>query len=151
MTETPHPCPEQGETLMPPWSAKVVPLVALVAIAGCSSGSDGGGGNDPEAAVRGVMTNLQAASRQGDGAKICNEIFTPKLADSVTSSAKKGSCAKEVKAKVFSPEAQIIVEDVNVSDDANAMAKIKEANGKTSTVYLVKQGGQWRVRSVKPA
>ena len=139
---------------MPSWTKSLAAVTALVLLAGCggsSGGGSGGGGGDQEDAVRGVMTDLQTASREGDSARICNQIFTPKLADSVTSSSKKGSCAKEVKAKVFSPKAKITVDDVTVSDAANAEATIKEQNGKTSTVFLVKQGGEWRVRSVKPA
>ncbi|MDQ3480071.1 MAG: hypothetical protein M3423_01855 [Actinomycetota bacterium] len=143
---------------MPSWTKSLAAVTALVALAGCggssgggSGGGGGGGGGDQEGAVRGVMTDLQTASREGDSARICNQIFTPKLADSVTSSAKSGSCAKEVKAKVFSPKAEITVEDVTVSDAANAEATIKEQNGKTSNVFLIKQSGQWRIRSVKPA
>ena len=138
---------------MPSWTKSLVALTVLVAIAGCggSSGGGPGGGGDQEGAVRSVMANLQAASRQGAGSQICNQIFTPKLADSVTSSSKSGSCAKEVKAKVFSPKAKITVEDVTVSNAANAKATIREQNGKTSNVFLVKQGDEWRVRSVKPA
>ena len=139
---------------MPSLTKSLVALIALGAIAGCGGsggGGGGGGGGDQEAAVRKVMSDLQAASREGDGARICNQIFTPKLADSVTSSAKSGSCAEEVKAKVFSPKAEITVDDVTVSDASNAEATIKEQNGKSSSVFLVKQGGEWRVRSVKPA
>ncbi len=145
---------------MPSWTKSLAAVTALVALAGCGGssgggsgggGGGGGGGGDQEGAVRGVMTDLQTASREGDSARICNQIFTPKLADSVTSSAKSGSCAKEVKAKVFSPKAEITVEDVTVSDAANAEATIKEQNGKTSNVFLIKQSGQWRIRSVKPA
>lgn len=141
---------------MPSWTKNVVALTVLVALAGCGGSTGGGpggggGGGNQEDAVRSVLTNLQAASRQGNGNRICDQIFTPKLADSVTSSSKSGSCAKEVKAKVFSPEAKITVEDVTVSDAANAKATIKEQNGKTSSVFLVKQGSEWRVRSVKPA
>ena len=129
----------------------LVTLIAIGAIAGCGGNSGDGGGADQEEAVRSVMTDLQSASREGDGAQICDQIFTPKLADSVTSSAKSGSCAKEVKAKVFSPDAEITVDDVTVSDAGNAKATIEEGNGKTSDVFLVKQGGEWRIRSVKPA
>jgi predicted small lipoprotein YifL len=102
-------------------------------------------------AVKQVMTDLQTASRAGDGKRICTQIFTPKLANSVTTSAKSGSCAKEVRKKLFSRKAQIAVQNVDLPNAANATAVIKEANGNTSTVFLVKQSGRWRIRSVGPA
>ena len=136
---------------MPSVTKNFVPVLALVALAGCGGGSRGGGqgGAKDEDAVRSVVAHLQAASRAGDGNQICNRIFTPKLADSVTSASKSGSCAKEVKKNLFSPQVRIVVEDVEVADPANATATVKEKTGKTSKVSFVKQGGEWRIRSVQ--
>ncbi len=138
---------------MPSVTKNFVPVLALVALAGCGGGSlEGGGGQGgakEEDAVRSVVADLQAASRAGDGNQICNRIFTPKLADSVTSASKSGSCAKEVKKNLFSPQVRIVVEDVEVADPANATATVKEKTGKTSKVSFVKQGGEWRIRSVQ--
>ena len=103
------------------------------------------------AAVRQVMSDLQTASRAGDGKRICTQIFTPKLADSVTTSAASGSCAREVRHKLFSRRAGLAVQSIIVSDPANATATVKEASGNTSTVFLVKQSGRWRIRSVQAA
>ena len=135
-----------------------VVVTATAALAGCggSSGGDQPPGetsskSDNSTAVRQVMADLQTASRAGDGRRICTQIFTPKLADSVTSSAASGSCSKEVKLKLFSAKAEIAVQNVDVPNAANATATIKEANGNTSTVFLVKQSGRWRIRSVQPA
>jgi hypothetical protein len=134
-------------------------LTAAIALAGCGTGSS----DDKKAAslktttaegstaVKQVMADLQTASRAGDGKRICTQIFTPKLANSVTGSAKSGSCAREVKKKLFSPTAQITVQNVDVPNPANATATIKEANGNLSTVFLVMQSGRWRIRSVQPA
>jgi hypothetical protein len=104
-----------------------------------------------QTAVAGVITQLQAAAVAGDGKQICTQIFTPKLADSVTKASKTGSCSKEVKAKLFSPSTKLSVENVNVTDAANATATVKEANGNESTIFLVRQSGRWRIRSVQPA
>jgi hypothetical protein len=133
--------------------------VVAAALAGCGGGSSGDqkpAGDtsskvDNGAAVKQVISDLQAASRAGDGQRICTQIFTPKLADSVTTSARSGSCAKEVKKKLFSPKSLITLQNVDVPNAANATATIKEANGNTSTVFLVKQSGRWRIRSVQPA
>ena len=128
----------------------VVAVVAAALLVGRGLGGDDSSSSDQDA-VRQVMTNLQTASREGDGQRICNQIFTPKLSNSVTRSSASGSCATEVKSKLFSPQTQIEVETVAVSDESNATVVVKEANGNTSTVFLVKQSGRWRIRSVTPA
>jgi hypothetical protein len=135
-----------------------VVLTATAAFAGCGGSSSGdrpsgdtSSKSENSTAVKQVMADLQTASRAGDGKRICTQIFTPKLADSVTSSAASGSCSKEVKQKLFSAKAEIAVQNVDVPNAANATATIKEANGNTSTVFLVKQSGRWRIRSVQPA
>src|SRR5215210_4470879 len=143
------------------WNNKRLSGLAAVAVvsalAGCGSSSekkpvgDTSSKAENETAVKQVMSDLQTASRAGDGKRICTQIFTPKLANSVTKSAKSGSCAKEVKKKLFSPKAQITVQNVDVPNTANATATIKEANGNLSTVFLVMQSGRWRIRSVQPA
>jgi hypothetical protein len=123
---------------------------AMVPLAGCGLGGDDEGDSDRDA-VEQVMSDLETASRDGDGQRICNQIFTPKLSNSVTKSSAAGSCATEVEDKLFSRETEIEVQSIEVPDEANATATVKEANGNTSTVFLVKQSGRWRIRSVTPA
>jgi hypothetical protein len=124
-------------------------LVVAAPLGGCFGGGDDDSSDSD--AVKGVLTDLQSASQEGDGTRICDELFTPKLAALISRSAKSGNCATEVKAKLFSPKAEIDVESVDVPDGANATATVKEANGNVSKVFLVKQDGQWRIRSVTPA
>lgn len=128
----------------------VVAVAVAVVLATRGAGDDDAGSSDA-VAVRQVLTDLETASREGDGERICNQIFTPKLANLVTSSSTSGSCATEVKSKLFSPDAKLEVQSVNVTDESNATAIVKEANGNTSTVFLVRQSGVWRIRSVTPA
>lgn len=133
--------------------------MAIVLVSFAGAGLTGCGGSDDkpdpkaesEASIRTVITQLQEASVAGDGARICTQIFTPKLADSVTKSAKSGSCAKEVRQELFSPKTRIDVQDVNVTDAANATATVKEASGNLSTLFFVRQSGRWRIRSVQAA
>jgi len=139
-------------------SARIALLVALAALgagtsfAGCGRDSKQSDEKQrDQVAVRRVLSDLQAASRAGNGRRICDDIFTSKLAESISGSAPSGSCAKEVRDKLFSPRARITVKDISVSDPGNATATVTEANGNTSTVSLVKQGGRWRIRGVKPA
>jgi type II secretory pathway pseudopilin PulG len=126
-------------------------VVAVLAAAVFATRGGGGNGSSDRDAVEQVMSDLQTASREGDGERICNQIFTPKLSNSVTKSSASGSCATEVKDKLFSADTKIEVQNIDVPDGANATATVKEANGNTSTVFLVKQSGRWRIRSVAAA
>jgi len=123
------------------------------ALAGCGGSDDSSADSKAadEASIRTVLEQLQQASVAGDGKRICTQIFTPKLADSVTTSAKSGSCAREVKSKLFSPKTRLTVQDINVADASNGTATVKEATGNTSTIFFVRQSGRWRIRSVQPA
>jgi len=126
-----------------------VPLLVLAALSGC--GGSSGQSAQEEAAVRAVMADLQSSARRGDSGHICNKIFTPKLADSVAHASKTGSCAKEVKKKLFIPRETVTVKSVEVTDPASAKAVIDEQTGRSSNVFLVKQSGKWRVRGIRPA
>ena len=128
----------------------LIAVVVAVALVARGSGSDDNAASDQDV-VRQVMTDLQTAARAGDGERICNQIFTPKLSNAFTKSSASGSCAAEVKANLFSPQTTIDIENVDVPDESNATVTVKEANGNTSSVFLVKQSGRWRIRSVTPA
>jgi len=127
--------------------------LGALAIGGCGGSDDDASAQraGDETSVRRVLSDLQAAAVAGDGKQICAEIFTPKLATSVTTSATSGSCAKEVRRNLFSPTTKLTVQTVTVADAANATAKVKEASGKASTVFLVRQSGRWRIRSIQAA
>jgi hypothetical protein len=128
-------------------------MSASLAVGGCG-GSDDDTADQPsrdETSVRRLLSDLQTAAVAGDGKRICTQIFTPKLAHSVATSSKSGSCAEEVRRNLFSPTTRLTVQSVTVADEANATATVKEASRKTSTVFLVRQSGRWRVRSVQAA
>jgi hypothetical protein len=142
-----HSLPARGSLLA--WLALAAGLAA-----GCGGGSDDDSADRPageEASVRRVLSDLQAAAVAGDGKRICTQIFTLKLALSVAASSKSGSCAEEVRRNLFSPTTRLTVQRVTVADDANATAIVREASRTTSTVFLIRQSGRWRIRSVQAA
>src|SRR3954452_21437114 len=105
------------------------PVRGAVTVMACAlllaAGSCGGGGEDSEkAAVQRVLTDLQAASRAGGGRRICDDLFTPKLAGSVARSAKSGDCPTEVRRNLFSPQTQIKVQGIAVSAPSDATATV---------------------------
>ena len=139
-------------------AAGIARAALVVGLATAGSGCGGGDDDKPpppadteRAAVVRVLADLQAASRAGDGKRICNGIFTVKLANSITRSSKSGSCAKEVRRNLFSPQTRFTVERVDFADASDATATVTEQNGNTSKVFLVKQAGQWRIRGVQAA
>jgi DNA-binding helix-hairpin-helix protein with protein kinase domain len=132
----------------------VLLLAALAAIAGCGGSSGGGGsgqgGQGDEVAIRGVMLNLQRYARAGNASAICTQIFAPQLSKSISATASSHSCVTEVKRQVATPQETITVKSVQISGPTNATTVVTEQNGRTSTLYMVKQGGKWRVRSIVP-
>ena len=127
--------------------------VSAAVLTGCGGSDDTPSPRQAdETSIRMVLNELQEASIAGDGTRICTQIFTPKLANSVTKSARSGSCAKEVRKNLFSPTTRFTVQHMNVNNDANATAIVKEAsNNHTSTIFFVRQSGRWRIRSIQPA
>lgn len=131
--------------------------VAVAALAGCGS-SDNGSPAAPKTAPavtvgeRGILATvdaLQTASRKGDGRAVCVDLFTPRLVKSVEASAKR-SCAKEVRKRMFAPDAEISVgRDIKVSGDRGT-AVVREQNGNISKLSLVRQSAQWRIDGVVP-
>lgn len=130
--------------------AVVASLTLALASCGDSNAEGPSAVGIAKAEIAKVVGQLQAASVAGDGTQICNDIFTPKLADSVTAAASSGSCATEVKANLFSPRTTLKVQDVEVTDGSNAVATVEEENGKLSKVFFARQSGIWRIRSVQP-
>ena len=74
------------------WFIAVVAMALALVVAGCGDDSEGDGTSDMKAVAK-VMTDLNTASRAGDGERICSQLFTPKLANSVSTSSSSGECA----------------------------------------------------------
>lgn len=144
---TTHSLPTRGSLLA------LLAMSATLAVGACGGSDDGTTGERTgvETSVRRVLSGLHAAAVAGDGKRICTQIFTPKLAHSVATSSKSGSCAEEVRRNLFSPATKLTVQSVTVTGEANATATVKEASRNTSTVFLVRQSGRWRIRSVQAA
>ena len=135
-------------------------VAAVVGLAGCG-GSDNG--SPPKASApkpaqavsvgeRGILATvdaLQTASRKGDGRAVCADLFTPQLVKSVEASAKR-SCAKEVRKRMFAPDAEIsVARDIKITG-ARGTAVVREQNGNISKLSLVRQSAQWRIDGVIP-
>jgi hypothetical protein len=132
-------------------------VTAVAAFAGCGSPEQGAPAapNASQAITgseRGILATvdaLQSASRKGDGRAVCVDLFTPQLVKSVEASAKR-TCAKEVRRRMFAPDAEISVgRDIKVTGDRGS-AVVREQNGNVSRLSLVRQSAQWRIDGVIP-
>lgn len=97
--------------------------------------------------ILGTVEALQTASRNNDGRGICADIFTPQLVRSIEKTAKR-SCVEEVSDTLVSPDAAISLgRDIKVTG-LSATATISEQNDDVSTLFLLKQDGEWRINRV---
>jgi hypothetical protein len=134
-------------------AALVFSLVAAAALGACGGDDDDEGQATVPAQQRAILStieDLQAASRRGDAARICDDIFTETLAASIRR-ASKHSCAAEVRETLVSPDARISVARGIRVKGSRATATVREQNGDTSRVSLVKDGDVWRIERIRPA
>jgi len=132
-------------------------VLAIGAIAIGLAGCGGGAEREPQPAVsseqRSVLDTvdrLSEASRRGDGREICQRIFTRRLAESVSTSAK-STCTRAVRRSLPPRESSFAAgRDIRVDGD-RAQANVVEPNGEVSRLYLVRQAGDWRIDRVEPA
>ena len=131
-------------------------LSATVAIlAGCGSPSDESrSAQKPSAAVAGdqrdilaTIDALQVASRNGDGASVCADLFTPGLVKAVEAAATR-PCAIEVRQRLFSRNAALsVARNIEVVGNRGT-AVVHEQNGNVSKLSLIKLDARWRIDRV---
>ena len=105
-----------------------------------------GGGGDGEGEVKDVVEELESASREGDGARICNELFTENLAISIRRAAKQ-PCADEVTQNVASKSARFTVAELEVDGD-KATAQLVDEKEQRSDVLFERDGDSWRIARI---
>jgi len=119
---------------------RVLAVVVWVALlAGCGDDDS----DSPEQDIAVVVAQLQQAARDGNGAKICKDLFTDNLAISVKNASKQ-ECAAEVEENVASDDAEFKLEDLKVNGDA-ATGQILDQRGERSAVLFQRESGSWRI------
>ncbi len=125
--------------------------VALAAVALGACGGDDAGRNaerfdgDKRDAAQ-VIDDLEAASRAGDAARICEEVFTSVLAGELAKRPS-GSCEEEVKGTLVRPEERIEVEELTARG-GEAFAVVREQDDNRTRIRLEKQGDDWRIAAL---
>jgi hypothetical protein len=129
-------------------------VLAASMAAGCGGGDDEGSSNadrydGDEADVASVVDEFANAGRDGDGEKVCEEIFALPLAKNVEREAKQ-SCTSEVEENLPEGEYELEVDDVDV-EGSTATAEVTDQDDNRSVLHFVKDGEDWRVLRVTEA
>jgi len=131
---------------------KCVAGMATVAIAvslgACGDDNDDGSGGfkGEEKKVAVVVDYLSAASRSGDGERICNELFTRNLSTSVAKTSKK-SCPDEITKKLFDEDARYNIDDIAVTGN-KATVRVTDQVNRESVLQMVNENGAWKIAKI---
>jgi hypothetical protein len=129
-----------------------ITAVAGVAVAGCGGSAQGGNAarfHGDQQKVASVVDRLAAASRNSDGAQICDQLFTLSLRLRVQKAAG-ASCAAEVARKIGAKDASFAVRTVDVKKSQAAAVVVDQAK-RASKVFLTRDGGDWRIARITAA
>jgi hypothetical protein len=126
--------------------ALIVVALALAA-AGCTASSSSSSGNfqGTERDVAQAIDDLSSAASRKNEAKICDELLTKELAQSLKSTGT--DCATEISDAIAdSDDFDLTVKDVSVS--GQTATAVVENNDQTATFRLQKVGQDWRIASL---
>jgi len=131
----------------------IAALIGATLVAGCGGGDDEDSNasryEGAEADVASVVDDFSAAGKDGDGNKICSEIFDQALAKNIEREAKQ-SCASEVQENLPEGKYDLTVKSIQVKGNA-ATAAVADQDDNKSVLYMTKKGDQWRVFRVTPS
>jgi hypothetical protein len=131
-----------------PRFAVLVPLLAAVALAGCTTAGTQAGKDftGAQADVAQVVADLQEAGQRQDAERICSQILASTLVDQLGSEGT--SCTQEVdKATKDADDFGLEVLDVTVTG-TTATARVRngaEGRAETRNLRFVREGNRWKV------
>jgi len=135
------------------WTAYVAALCAFAVAAGCGDDDDVNNNADnydgTEAEVANVVDDFANAGRDGDGTKICEDIFSTELADNIERESGQ-SCPSEVEDNLPEGEYELEIDTLAVDGDT-ATAAVTDQEDNSSVLHIDKVDDVWRVARVTPA
>ena len=129
--------------------AVVVIVVLLITGGGdddVNNNADRYEGTEAEVAV--VVDDFANAGRDGDGTKICEEIFTTELVDNVERESGQ-SCPSEVQEELPEGEYELEIDTLEMDGDT-ATVGVTEEDGDRSILHMTKVDAAWRIARVTP-
>jgi hypothetical protein len=127
-------------------------LLGVTLAVGCGgddekSNADRYDGDDADVAA--VVDDFAEAGHDGDGARICSEIFATALAENVERAAKQ-SCQSEVQENLPEGEYELTADNIEVKGKT-ATAAVTDQDDNESVLHLVKSGDKWQILRVTPS
>lgn len=130
-------------------------ILSTAAIAaGCGGGGDDVNNNaddydGTEGEVAGLVDDFANAGRDGDGTKICDDLFAKELAANVENEAGQ-SCASEVEDNLPEDEYELEIDSLEVKGDT-ATVGVTDQDDNSSVLHVEKVDDGWRIGRVTPA
>jgi hypothetical protein len=126
-------------------------LIGASLVIGCGGGDDEESNADrfegDDRAVAAVIDDFAEAGRDGDGSRVCDEIFAAALKRNIEREAKQ-SCATEVQDNLPEDEYELDVDTIEV-DGATATVTVTDQEDNKSVLVMTKAGDDWRVFRVQ--
>jgi hypothetical protein len=126
-------------------------LAAGVLAIGCGDDGDDANNNaddysGQEGEVAQLVDDFANAGRDGDGDKICDEIFAEELAQNVEKEAGQ-SCATEVSDNLPEDDYELEVDTLEVNGDT-ATVSVTDQDDQKNVLHVVKNDSAWQIQSV---
>lgn len=132
----------------------VAALSAAAIALGCGDDDDINNNADnydgTEAEVAGLVDDFANAGRDGDGTKICDEIFTDELTKNIEREAGQ-SCASEVEDNLPEDEYELEIDSLELDGDTAATVAVTDEDDNGSVLHIEKVDDVWRIARVTPA
>jgi hypothetical protein len=131
----------------------VAALCAVGIAAGCGGDDDVNNNADSydgtDAEVAGLVDDFANAGRDGDGTKICEDLFSKELKDNIEREAGQ-SCPSEVEDNLPEDEYELKVDTLDVQGDTATVA-VTDQDDNSSVLHIEKVDDAWRIARVTPA
>ena len=131
-------------------TAYVAALCAMAIAAGCGDDDDVNNNADDydgtEAEVASVVDDFANAGRDGDGTKICEEIFSTQLADNIERESGQ-SCPSEVEENLPEDDYELEIDTLAIDGDTATVA-VTDQDDNSSVLHIEKVDDAWRIARV---
>ena len=134
-------------------STSIVLMLILGAVAAaCGGGNEERSGPNPPPAISGqqrevlaTIDGLESGSRRGDGARICKQYLTKRMAEKL--GGRGGKRCPKAATSLFPSDSQLAVGNIRTSGQTVLVPTVDD-RGRRSSLSMVKEGGRWRVDNV---